>query len=292
MIVNLTVEKWLREIIVDPISKIEFKKISASRFTAPCGFYYDYILDVPDFRVNLNNTQDAWTFGQLEFEKWFLSYLDKGEEDPQFYGDEVRRDAPIYEKFAIKNMGRVLDVGGQLGHIRKYLALDQEYCSIDPFIGAHRLATNKKQLFTVYPLAQPLNFISGFAEFLPFQAMSFQVINMRSCLDHFFNPQQALLEAFRVLQPGGHLIIGLTLEGQTTKAKIKDLIRPIAGTFFHKFQDHHMWHPTYVNLITITKNCGFRLVEEYWQTPDVLYALFSRNETLKMSADGNLQRIK
>jgi SAM-dependent methyltransferase len=287
MTVNFAMDIWLREIIVDPISKLEFKEVSQSKFIAPCGFYYNYKFNVPDLRVKLNNSQDDWTLGQLEFEKWFLSYLDKGEADPQFYMDEVHRDAPIYEKFAINCMGRVLDVGGQLGHIRKYLAPNQEYCSIDPFIEAHHLVANKKQLFATYPLAQPLNFIAGFAEFLPFRDLSFHVLNMRSCLDHFFNPQHALLEAFRVLQPGGRLIIGLTLEGQSTKAVIKDLIRPIAGAFFSKFQDHHMWHPTYDNLIALTKNCGFTLVEEFWQTSDVLYALFSRNEMLKMSADGN-----
>jgi SAM-dependent methyltransferase len=283
--VNLTVDPWVIEILVDPISKAPFKEYSEFNFLSTCGFLYSYKFDVPDFRINLSNSLNEWAFGQQEFEEWFLSYLDRGEDDPNFYKNEVHRDSPVYEKFAINGMGRVLDVGGQLGHIRKYLTPNQEYCSIDPFIGAHRLAANKKQLFSTYPLDEPLNLIAGFAEFLPFREMSFQVVNMRSCLDHFFNPQQALLEAFRVLQPGGHLIIGLTLEGQSNKAKIKDLIRPIAGAFFHKFQDHHMWHPTYGNLNTLTKNCGFTLIEEFWQTPDILYALFTRNETHKITAN-------
>lgn len=283
--VNVTLDQWLREIIVDPISKSLFIEATLLDFRSSCGFYYECIEGIPDFRVNLSNFHEEWAFGQNEFEEWFLSYLDKGETDPDFYRNEVHRDSQIYEKFGIKSMGRVLDVGGQLGHIRKYLAPNQQYCSIDPFIGAHRLAANKKQLFSTYPLDQPLNLIAGFAEFLPFQETTFQVVNMRSCLDHFFNPQQALLEAFRVLQPGGCLIIGLTLEGQTTKAKIKDIIRPIAGAFFHKFKDHHMWHPTYSNLSALTKNCGFTIVDEFWQTSDVLYALFSRNDTLKISTD-------
>lgn len=283
--VNITLNQWLKEIIVDPISKLPFVVCESSEFLSPCGFSYGYTEGAPDFRVNLSNFLDEWAFGQNEFEEWFLSYLNEGEATPHFYKNEVRRDSPIYEKFNMISKGRVLDVGGQLGHIRKYLAPDQEYCSIDPFVSAHRLATNKKELFASYPLDKPLNLIAGFAEFLPFREMSFQCVNMRSCLDHFFNPQQALLEAFRVLQPGGHLIIGLTLEGQTIKAKIKDLIRPIAGTFFHKFQDHHMWHPTYANLNALTKNCGFTLVEEFWQTSDVLYALFSRDENLQISTN-------
>lgn len=283
--VSLVFDRWLKEIAVDPISKLPFTGCESNEFLSPCGFSYGYTQGVPDFRVNLSNFLDEWAFGQNEFEEWFSSYLEKGETDTNFYKNEVRRDSPIYEKFNLISKGRVLDVGGQLGHIRKYLAPNQEYCSIDPFIGAHRLAANKKELFSTYPLDKPLNLIAGFAEFLPFREMSFQLVNMRSCLDHFFNPQQALLEAFRVLQPGGYLIIGLTLEGQTTKAKIKDLIRPIAGTFFHKFQDHHMWHPTYANLNALTSNCGFTLVEEFWQTPDILYALFSRNENLQISTN-------
>lgn len=282
--VNIVFDSWLKDIIVDPLSKLPLYHLDPLSFSSSCGFSYKYSEGIPDFRVNLSNFLDEWAFGQNEFEEWFLSYLEKGEADPDFYRNEVRRDSPIYEEFGITKKGRVLDVGGQLGHIRKYLAPNQEYCSIDPFIGAHRLAANKKVLFSTYPLDKPLNLIAGFAEFLPFREMSFQVVNMRSCLDHFFNPQQALLEAFRILQPGGYLIIGLTLEGQTTKAKIKDLIRPIAGTLFHKFQDHHMWHPTYANLNSLTNNCGFTLVEEFWQTPDVLYALFSRNEKHQMSS--------
>lgn len=286
-LVNLVIDEWVKEILVDPISKNAFKTMSSSNYFATSGFIYHNKNSIPDFRINLNNTLNEWALAQHEFEEWFLSYLKNGESVPDFYLNEVSRDAPIYEKLGITDKGRVLDVGGQLGHIRKYLAPTQEYCSIDPFVEAHRLAANKKLLFATYPLAQPLNFIAGFAEFLPFREMSFHVVNMRSCLDHFFNPQQALLEAFRVLQPGGYLIIGLTLEGQTTKSKIKDLIRPVIGAFFHRFQDHHMWHPTYGNLIAITKNCGFTLVDEFWQTPDVLYALFSRNETHKMFANCN-----
>lgn len=284
-VVNINFDEWVKVIIADPISKQSFSEITTMKFRSSCGFSYTYKDGVPDFRVNLSNSLDEWTIGQDEFEGWFSSYLEKGETDTNFYKNEVLRDSPIYEKFDVTSKGRVLDVGGQLGHIRKYLAPNQEYCSIDPFIGAHRLAANKKELFSTYPLNEPLNLIAGFAEFLPFREMSFQLVNMRSCLDHFFNPQQALLEAFRVLQPGGHLIIGLTLDGQTTKAKIKDLIRPIAGTFFHKFQDHHMWHPTYANLNALTSNCGFTLVEEFWQTPDILYALFSRNENLHISTN-------
>jgi SAM-dependent methyltransferase len=284
-IVNLSIDKWLKEIFVDPISKSPFEKVDDFIFKSPCGFIYNYKSGVPDFRVNAAGNYDEWAFGQEEFESWFLEYLNNGESDPNFYHDEVLRDAAIYEKFGILSKGRVLDVGGQLGHIRKFLAKNQEYCSVDPFTQAHELAANRKNLFSTYPLADPLNLIAGFAEFLPFREMSFQVVNMRSCLDHFFNPQQALLEAFRVLQPGGHLIIGLTLEGQTTKAKIKDLIRPIAAAFFHKFKDHHMWHPTYANLKALTENCGFTLIDEFWQTSDVLYALFLRNDTHKISTD-------
>lgn len=281
-VVNLGLEDWLKNILVDPLCKSSLEEYGDQGFISSCGFIYKLIDGVPDFRLNFAIFLDDWSSGQSEFEEWFSGYLKNGELDLSFYDLEVSRDAQIYEKFVISNKGRVLDVGGQLGHIRKYLNPHQEYCSLDPFIGAHRLAANKKQLFLTYPLDEPLNLIAGFAEFLPFKEMSFEVVNMRSCLDHFFNPQQALLEAFRVLKPNGHLIIGLTLEGQTTKAKIKDLIRPIAGAFFHKFQDHHMWHPTYGNLNALTNNCGFTLVEEFWQTSDVLYALFSRNEKHQM----------
>lgn len=276
--VPVVISDWLRSLLVDPLSKKRFICQDESGFQSPCGFQYHYKDGVPDFRVRFTDGDNEWQQGQSAYESQLDKYFDQGEADDDFYKREQAIDGPIYETLKLK--GRVLDVGGQLGHIRKYMQHNQEYCSLDPFVGVHLRASNRRNLFESYPLSNPINFVGGYAEFLPFQDNSFDVINMRSCIDHFFNPKIALLEAFRVLKSGkgggGELIIGLTLNSRSWKSTIKDFVRPVVSVFLTRYRDHHIWHPTYENLIKLCDECGFDLQEKVWQTPDVLYASFIR----------------
>ena len=65
-----------------------------------------------------------------------------------------------------------------------------------------------------YPcLIEPCNFLLAQAERLPFKNNSFDWVHMRSVLDHLEDPYVALKEAYRVLEPGGSLLIGLTVSG-------------------------------------------------------------------------------
>jgi SAM-dependent methyltransferase len=274
--IRLVLEPWLRELIVDPISKKGFLTGDSDGFLAPCGFRYTYKDGVPDFRVPLGGGETVWARGQECFTQWFERYLERGEASDGFYAAEQQRDKPVYERFPLE--GRVLDVGGQLGHIRKYMTPQQQYCSIDPFVGAHLLASNRKNLFANYPLELPLNFLGGFAEFLPISDESFDTVNMRSCIDHFFNPAIALMEAFRITRKKGKLIVGLKIEGHTFKSSLLDITKAAVGTFVSRCKDHHMWHPTHSNLMALCSSCGFDLEEEYWQTSDVLYASFVRRD--------------
>jgi SAM-dependent methyltransferase len=286
--VPLIISEWLQPILVDPLSKMRFVNQSHKGFESPCGLQYGYTDGVPDFRVRFAGSAEEWLVGQLAFESWLDKYFDRGEAEGDFYRTEQAIDSPIYAKFALS--GRVLDVGGQLGHIRKYLQPDQEYCSLDPFVGVHVRARNRPNLFASYPLAVPLNFVGGYAEFLPFQEGSFDVVNMRSCIDHFFNPEIALLETFRVLRKGGRLIVGLTVEGRSLKSKIKECIRPAISPILTRYKDHHMWHPSYDNLIKLCDGCGFDLCDEIWQTADIFYGSFSRRTSHLVAADSFLKK--
>ena len=281
--VPVTLSEWLKSILVDPLSKKHFVQQNTQGFRTPCGFQYRYRDGVPDFRVRLASGTGEWLKGQLAFESWIDSYFDKGEADANFYKREQVQDGPVYEAF--KPQGRVLDVGGQLGYIRKYLEPNQEYCSIDPFVGVHLRASKRPNLFANYPLATPINFLGGYAEFLPFQDCSFDVVNMRSCIDHFFNPEIALLEAFRVLKNDGQLIIGLTVEGRNWKSRVKEFVRPGVSVFFLRYKDHHVWRPTYEGLVKLCGFCGFDLTRELWQTADVLYASFVRRDKCLVTVD-------
>jgi SAM-dependent methyltransferase len=275
MIPTLTIDSWLKDILVDPISKQTLSKGNGGWFSSS-GFKYKEYKGIPDFRIRFTQTEKQWKEGQDVFEEWLKNnYLKKGEESTSFYQDEIKIDAPMYEQLTLE--GRVLDVGGQLGHIRRYMTTGQEYCSIDPFITAPFLVEGCNNLFKNYPYHLPLNFIGGFAEFLPFKDASFDTVNMRSCIDHFFSPEVALLEAYRVLKPAGKLIIGMSVEQKTLKNNLKEAARSILSIFNDKFKDHHIWHPEYDQLIKLCTSKDFVVYKEIWQSKSVVYIEFRKN---------------
>ncbi|MGZ8539974.1 MAG: class I SAM-dependent methyltransferase [Chitinophagaceae bacterium] len=56
--------------------------------------------------------------------------------------------------------------------------------------------------------AQGIDTYIGFAEDLPYQSLQFDFVLMTSCISYFEDIQKAFKEAFRVLKPGGILIVG------------------------------------------------------------------------------------
>lgn len=265
---------WLEAILADPISKARLKK-SGNSYYSENGFSYAIKDRVPDFRIRLNQFETEWQKGQDHYEQSMVRYLERAEQDSNMYTDEQKRDAPVYEKLPLE--GRVLDVGGNLGAIRKYMQEDQEFCSVDPFINVYKLATGRTNLFKYYPMHLSLNFVGGFAEFLPFTPASFETVNMRSCIDHFFNPELSLLEANRVLKENGKLIIGMTVKVSNAGNLVKETARKVLNLFTDKFQDKHIWHPSQRELTEMCNRCGFKLEDEFWQSENVWYAAFRKN---------------
>jgi hypothetical protein len=90
-------------------------------------------------------------------------------------------------------------------------------------------------------------------------------------LDHVQVVDLALLEAKRVLKPGGRVLIGLYVNGGKSgvisfERRIKDLIKAVLGLVgIERWKDHHIWHPTYQNLLTLITDNGFAIEDTYWQ---------------------------
>lgn len=90
-------------------------------------------------------------------------------------------------------------------------------------------------------------------------------------LDHVQVPDLALLEAKRVLKPGGHDLIGLYVDGGKSgiiffERRIKDSIKAVLGFIgIERWKDHHIWHPTYKNLLKLITDNGFEIEDTYWQ---------------------------
>jgi ubiquinone/menaquinone biosynthesis C-methylase UbiE len=245
-------EPWVTEILADPITKLPS---SPEQIGERNG--------VVDARRFLPNTAgfSIWHEGQKFYEGWSERTLED-------YRAEIEGVAPVYDH--IRMRGRVLDVGGGAGTVRHFLPGGTEFVSVDPYIDYEKGIGPQKRV--AYPcLSQPLNFIAACAEFLPFQADSFDWVHMRSMLDHVQSPDLALMEARRVLKPNGRLVIGLFVDGgrsgkRTFDRQLKEWVRPVLVSFgFARFRDHHTFHPTFANLEKIVADNGFSIVDVYWQ---------------------------
>jgi len=271
------IDDWVREIIVDPLAKEQIKISEDGKFIhSTYGRIYPIVNNIYDFRL-LNNTttddQKVWKDGQDEYELFTPKLI---EEDNTNYDEEINENRKVYEQIPI--IGSCLDVGGNNGTLRAFLDEKQKYVICDPYINVFNGIKSRPKLVESYPfLNDAVNFVSCDAEFLPFKSCSFDNVHMRSCIDHFLNPEQALNEAYRVLKDEGSLIIGLFVHGgktgkETLIEHAKDIIRfvlPYMGV--HKYTDHHIWHPTYDSLVNLITDNGFEVKKVYWQTDDICY---------------------
>lgn len=247
-------DNWVTEIIADPITKLH----ATPEQIGMTG-------SVIDARRYLKNTvgYNAWSEGQQVYEAW--------EADTRRYETFVREieyDRPVYDH--IKMSGRILDVGGGAGTVREFLPPSAEFVSIDPFIDwQQRLDPEKIRAYNC--LKHPLNFIAACAEFLPFEARSFDWVHMRSMLDHVQSADLALIEAKRVLKTSGRLVIGLYVDGgksgvRTLDRQLKEIVRTVLTAIgINRYKDHHIFHPTFANLSKIVLDNGFEIEDVYWQ---------------------------
>ena len=104
--VPVTLDPWVKEILVDPISKKPFIVAESDEFSSEIGIQYQFVDGVPDFRIGLRQVSKDWAEGQVEYEKFLNKYLDNGESDPDFYKQEQQVDAPMYERLPLIEIGR------------------------------------------------------------------------------------------------------------------------------------------------------------------------------------------
>jgi SAM-dependent methyltransferase len=142
--------------------------------------------------------------------------------------------------------------------------------SVDPWLQAPLAnSTARKQAYQC--LKSPLNFIAATGEFLPFTADSFDWVHMRSMIDHVQVPDLVLLESRRVLKSTGKILVGLSVNGGKSgfiplRKRIKKSIEQGLCAFGIDHQkDHHVWHPTYKELLKLIIDNGFEVEDVYWQ---------------------------
>lgn len=278
--------EFLRERLACPISKAPLTLDDSGLLTSPCGFKYRG----NDFRVGLEFSQD-WRVGQSEYESFEKQWL-KMVNHPEKLSNLDNETTDVYDE--IKMHGDVLDVGGAYGFVIKQAKLDPgRYVSIDPIDLNWDRLREYEHINAHYSVCRLAARVRGFAEFLPFTEASFDFVHMRSCIDHFANPDLALMEAFRVLRQGGRLVIGISLEGSYKKEQRgpKGLIKRIAAKspairriIEITKHDHHMFHPTRDSLRALVERNGFEIENEIWQRAyhNVIYLQATRLSRLQM----------
>lgn len=248
-----------------PISKepLAFKNGS---IRAPCGFRYDN----GDFRVGLDYSK-GWAKSQTDYEAWQERHLSRWEGADWYYPYVDSETKEIYDELELG--GRVLDVAGAFGLVAQQSALDADtFVSLDAMPVLWKDLGRYKRFTAHYAGCAPLCRAPAFAEFLPIRSCTFDVVHMRSCIDHFSNPLLAVKEAYRVLVPGGRIIIGVSLEGAYRKGpkglreNLKAFIKrtTVLRMTYEAIFDHHIFHPTRENLRALAEAGGFRVTKEVW----------------------------
>jgi ubiquinone/menaquinone biosynthesis C-methylase UbiE len=274
----IKLDDWCRDIVVDPLGKQALIVSSDGNFleTSYCRKYpvVNGIYDLRLLNSNVTDDQKLWKKGQIEYEKSSSKIISSDKNID--YTVEKEAMKVVYEKIPVE--GDCLDVGGHQGRLREFLNSDQKYVTCDPYMNVFDNIYERPNLLKAYPfLVEPVNFVCCHAEFLPFKSNSFQTVHMRSVIDHFLNPELALNEAYRVLKKDGGLIIGSYINGgkhgrvsfdRYAKDVVKKCLHAIGVS---KWDDHHIWHPGYKELIELLSICNFEIDKVYWQNDSICY---------------------
>ena len=238
----------------------------------------DEMESIVDFRsITLD---EKWESAQKEYIKYHEFY--KTLDSVGHFKKEIDTVKEIYQdEFHLS--GRILDVGGAQGRLRHFLNSAElaEYICIDPFPEAFEgFGKMQNMLNTYYNLKDPLYFMAAFAESLPFKDGVFDWVHMRSVLDHFSDPEKALLEAKRVLKPGGKILIGVTIKkGEwlkgipkpplatriSRKAKSIFSVSKKSSGRYNTAADDHVSEWSYEELRELLNKTGFKILKEHRQ---------------------------
>ena len=160
------------------------------------------VLDLmpPDFEPD---DRTKWRDRQSLMLQWYRTALD---DDSARSG--LVRDYELLAPLLASLSGRVLDLGGGLGMAQQFLPRACEYAVLDP--SANWLDLPTSELHAALPaLSTKPAFIRGVGERLPFRCGSFDHVLALWVLNHVSRPDRVLVEAHRVLKPGGRLLLVL-----------------------------------------------------------------------------------
>lgn len=281
-----------------PLCKAKIESYLTGYKCYDCGTQFPKRDGIPDFRVmgsdySRSVAQSRWTEGQRGYEQFAVNIA--RQDSYKFYLAEIDSVVDIYTRDFPSFYGTLLDVGGGIGTLRHFLSPEVSYLVIDPHINAFDGLEFHPNLLKAYPfLTQPCNFLAGFAERLPLLSKQFDFIHMRSMLDHCYDPQLVIKEAFRVLKERGKLMIGSSTTNKCTSSNsspsrliagwacvvkkiqkdgVSGLLRASLGRLA-PLKNHHTIHWRKEDLVDLVERNGFFVEKLVWQKPPYDYCIY------------------
>jgi cyclopropane fatty-acyl-phospholipid synthase-like methyltransferase len=135
----------------------------------------------------------------------------------------------------VKQNDLILDAGCGIGGSSIWLAKEKEAEVVGLNIVDRQLTTGK-DLVNKRSLGQKVDFVKGDYQILPFKDNAFDVFWSLESIEHATNLNDFMKEAFRVLKPGGKIIIAATFLGDGKEITVEekrqmDVGKAVAGTF-------------------------------------------------------------
>lgn len=202
----------------------------------------------------VRKSKDLWKAVQAEGER---SYSEDGPWG-NFSHDEWKpaAEAARHLTDVARNCTLVLDIGcGQLPTPAYMRVLQAEWpgatiIGVDP-------ASQDRALYA----GRTFPFARSFGEHLPFPNQVFDAVMFVSTIDHMINPRHALIEALRVLRPGGWLLVEETCRAMDW-GYIKWLVHSHLGRLPYRYNRFHNWAYTERSLMYLIRHAGFNIVRD------------------------------
>ena len=162
--------------------------------------------------------------------------------------------------------GSVVDVGGGDGRLRHLIGPScSRYINLEP----------SRTLLSQLELDDSQVAIRGLGEFLPISSGSFSCVSAKASLDHAFDANLMISEFFRVLEPGGFVIVALVNESSWYKR----VLSRQAKRRRERCEDHNFFFGV-LDLVDLLIDNGFEEVKsttyDYLRLPLPLEDLFCR----------------
>ncbi len=154
------------------------------------------------------------------------------------YWREYRFFDDITRLLSLTETSRILDVGCGISTVLHFLPGERH--GIDP------LAEEYKRIYR-YP--DGIHVTQGFGEAIPFPDSYFDAVFCSNVLDHTSDPPKVVEEMYRVMRPGGHLVLTVEIFPSArerdlshphafTKAEVRELLN---GRFVSLFEKESPW---------------------------------------------------